>query len=232
VVLEKGRPRTHKQTTRHTVPIHGFRTRQQYVPAIQFYIPTNKQRNPSPTLHLKTLLHLHRFQQWPRRSFRFHWCSCTRVRLSNMVITHTHTHTHTHTNTHTHSLTHSHAHARTTTTSTTTTTIIIIIATTSVRLTRSRFLTAEVAGYSFCDGNASAWELHAGDPNYNILNPCCQKMNSDNPGGLGCAQPHDLLVSTITAACCSRRIDHLVPRISAWECVQWVSFGTMCTPPS
>eukprot|EP00038_Savillea_parva_P029793 m.73513 g.73513 ORF g.73513 m.73513 type:complete len:450 (+) comp8843_c0_seq2:98-1447(+) len=43
----------------------------------------------------------------------------------------------------------------------------------------------KVAGYAFCAGNASAWALHAGDPNYNILNPCCQQMNSPNPGGLG-----------------------------------------------
>merc|ERR1711959_116711 len=26
---------------------------------------------------------------------------------------------------------------------------------------------------------------HAGDPNYNLLNECCQAMNSGNPGGLG-----------------------------------------------
>eukprot|EP00035_Acanthoeca_spectabilis_P019869 m.429993 g.429993 ORF g.429993 m.429993 type:complete len:452 (-) comp17104_c0_seq1:443-1798(-) len=43
----------------------------------------------------------------------------------------------------------------------------------------------KVSGYSYCGTNESMWALHAGDPNYNLLNPCCQAMNSDNPGGLG-----------------------------------------------
>eukprot|EP00854_Cymbomonas_tetramitiformis_P008534 gene8534-10130_t len=42
-----------------------------------------------------------------------------------------------------------------------------------------------VSGYSHCGKNATSWNEHAGDPNYNLLNECCQKMNSPNPGGLG-----------------------------------------------
>ena len=40
-------------------------------------------------------------------------------------------------------------------------------------------------GYSACGSNATAWAAFAGDPNYNLLSPCCQAMNSDNPGALG-----------------------------------------------
>eukprot|EP00039_Didymoeca_costata_P033021 m.40313 g.40313 ORF g.40313 m.40313 type:complete len:453 (+) comp9652_c0_seq1:178-1536(+) len=43
----------------------------------------------------------------------------------------------------------------------------------------------KLQGYSYCGDNTTMWELHAGDPNYNLLNPCCQQMNSDNPGQLG-----------------------------------------------
>eukprot|EP00037_Helgoeca_nana_P013759 m.127186 g.127186 ORF g.127186 m.127186 type:complete len:467 (-) comp22213_c0_seq1:158-1558(-) len=43
----------------------------------------------------------------------------------------------------------------------------------------------KVSGYDYCGTNATMWALHAGDPNFNLLNPCCQRMNSDNPGGLG-----------------------------------------------
>lgn len=43
----------------------------------------------------------------------------------------------------------------------------------------------KVAGYSVCGDNATKWAEFAGDPNYNLLNPCCQQMNSPNPGGLG-----------------------------------------------
>jgi Cellulase (glycosyl hydrolase family 5) len=45
---------------------------------------------------------------------------------------------------------------------------------------------ANVPGYSVCGAeNATAWAEHAGDPLYNLLNRCCQAMNSPNPGGLG-----------------------------------------------
>jgi len=42
-----------------------------------------------------------------------------------------------------------------------------------------------VPGYSTCGDNETLWALHASDPNYNILNPCCQAMNSPNPPGIG-----------------------------------------------
>ena len=45
---------------------------------------------------------------------------------------------------------------------------------------------AKTGGYGHCGagaGNASKWAAHAGDPNYNLLNECCQAMNSGNPGG-------------------------------------------------
>eukprot|EP00466_Bigelowiella_natans_P016780 jgi/Bigna1/89145/estExt_fgenesh1_pg.C_440091 len=42
-----------------------------------------------------------------------------------------------------------------------------------------------VGGYEHCGDNATLWAKHAGDPNYNLLNECCQAMNSPNPGGLG-----------------------------------------------
>jgi len=39
----------------------------------------------------------------------------------------------------------------------------------------------------FCGANATAaWAAHAGDPNYNLLNSCCQALNGGgNPGALG-----------------------------------------------
>ena len=40
-------------------------------------------------------------------------------------------------------------------------------------------------GYSVCGNDESKWAEHAGDPNYNLLNQCCQAMNSPNPGALG-----------------------------------------------
>ena len=40
-------------------------------------------------------------------------------------------------------------------------------------------------GYSYCGSNASMWATHAGDPNYNLINECCQQMNSGNPAELG-----------------------------------------------
>jgi len=68
-----------------------------------------------------------------------------------------------------------------------------------------------VDGYEHCGENETLWKQHAGmdslsfslslslsshahikknhhksgDPNYNLLNECCQAMNSPNPGGLG-----------------------------------------------
>ena len=43
----------------------------------------------------------------------------------------------------------------------------------------------KLAGYAYCGDNATKWQAHAGDPNYNLLNECCQQMNSPNPGNLG-----------------------------------------------
>ena len=41
-------------------------------------------------------------------------------------------------------------------------------------------------GYDHCGGNATKWAAHAGDPNYNILNECCEALNYDsNPVNLG-----------------------------------------------
>ena len=40
-------------------------------------------------------------------------------------------------------------------------------------------------GYEVCGDNNTLWAIAAGDPNYNLLNPCCQAMNSRNPGNLG-----------------------------------------------
>jgi hypothetical protein len=44
-----------------------------------------------------------------------------------------------------------------------------------------------VGGYDTegCGADGAKWAEHAGDPNYNLLNECCQAMNSDNPPGLG-----------------------------------------------
>ena len=44
---------------------------------------------------------------------------------------------------------------------------------------------ASLPGFDTCGANASAWALFAGDPNYNLLSPCCQPLNSNNPGALG-----------------------------------------------
>ena len=43
----------------------------------------------------------------------------------------------------------------------------------------------QVEGYEHCGNNASMWAQYAGDPNYNLRNPCCLAMNGPNPGGLG-----------------------------------------------
>lgn len=36
-----------------------------------------------------------------------------------------------------------------------------------------------------CGGNATRWAEFAGDPNYNLLNSCCQAVNGGNPAALG-----------------------------------------------
>mmetsp|Transcript_57769 Transcript_57769/g.159392 ORF Transcript_57769/g.159392 Transcript_57769/m.159392 type:complete len:443 (+) Transcript_57769:147-1475(+) len=42
-----------------------------------------------------------------------------------------------------------------------------------------------VGGYDHCGDDAEKWAAYAGDPNYNLLNECCQAMNGPNPAGLG-----------------------------------------------
>lgn len=43
-----------------------------------------------------------------------------------------------------------------------------------------------LSGWGVCGDNASAWGAGAGDPNYNLLSPCCQAMNAGgNPAQLG-----------------------------------------------
>eukprot|EP00294_Goniomonas_avonlea_P006034 CAMPEP_0114564094 /NCGR_PEP_ID=MMETSP0114-20121206/13500_1 /TAXON_ID=31324 /ORGANISM="Goniomonas sp, Strain m" /LENGTH=451 /DNA_ID=CAMNT_0001750065 /DNA_START=33 /DNA_END=1388 /DNA_ORIENTATION=+ len=44
---------------------------------------------------------------------------------------------------------------------------------------------SRLPGYSHCGEDDSKWAAHAGDPNYNLLNECCQQLNSPNPGALG-----------------------------------------------
>merc|ERR1719321_1232206 len=36
----------------------------------------------------------------------------------------------------------------------------------------------KTSGYDFCGPDSPKWAEHAGDPNYNLLNECCQKINS------------------------------------------------------
>ena len=43
----------------------------------------------------------------------------------------------------------------------------------------------KLGGYSYCGDNTTKWAQFAGDPNYNLLNECCQLLNSNNPGELG-----------------------------------------------
>jgi len=43
----------------------------------------------------------------------------------------------------------------------------------------------KVGGYEKCGDDATKWAAYAGDPNYNLLNECCQAMNGGNPAGLG-----------------------------------------------
>jgi hypothetical protein len=43
----------------------------------------------------------------------------------------------------------------------------------------------KLPGYSECGNNLTKWEKFSGDPNYNLLNECCQLLNSGNPGELG-----------------------------------------------
>jgi hypothetical protein len=40
-------------------------------------------------------------------------------------------------------------------------------------------------GYSVCGSDEAKWSANAGDPNYNLLNECCQAMNSPNPAAIG-----------------------------------------------
>jgi len=44
---------------------------------------------------------------------------------------------------------------------------------------------SKLDGYSHCGHDATKWAAHAGDPNYNLLNECCQQMNGGNPKALG-----------------------------------------------
>ena len=43
----------------------------------------------------------------------------------------------------------------------------------------------KLVGYGHCSTDVAKWEAHAHDPNYNLLNGCCQAMNSGNPAALG-----------------------------------------------
>jgi len=42
----------------------------------------------------------------------------------------------------------------------------------------------ELAGYQYCGENETKWAAHAGDPNYNLLNECCQYLNVDGLSGI------------------------------------------------
>jgi len=44
----------------------------------------------------------------------------------------------------------------------------------------------ELNGY--CGNNASKWSQFSGDPNYNLLNECCQQINGPNPPAIGYAE--------------------------------------------
>ena len=44
---------------------------------------------------------------------------------------------------------------------------------------------ADLGGYDHCGDDTGMWAKYAGDPNYNLLNECCQAMNSGNPAPLG-----------------------------------------------
>ncbi len=37
----------------------------------------------------------------------------------------------------------------------------------------------KLPGYDACGSNVTKWQEHAGDPNYNLLNECCQAMLAD-----------------------------------------------------
>ena len=43
----------------------------------------------------------------------------------------------------------------------------------------------KLPGYDTCGDNATKWAAYAGDPNYNLLNECCQAINSPNPPATG-----------------------------------------------
>ena len=35
----------------------------------------------------------------------------------------------------------------------------------------------QLDGYDYCGSDAAKWAQDAGDPNYNLINECCQQMN-------------------------------------------------------
>ena len=41
------------------------------------------------------------------------------------------------------------------------------------------------SGYKICGSDSAKYAEHAGDPNYNLLNECCQNINSGNPPSNG-----------------------------------------------
>lgn len=43
----------------------------------------------------------------------------------------------------------------------------------------------KLGGYAHCGSNATKWAAFAGDPNYNLLNECCQAINGGNPAATG-----------------------------------------------
>lgn len=46
-----------------------------------------------------------------------------------------------------------------------------------------------VHGYEYCGDNETRWGEHAGDPNYNLLNECCKRLNTGgNPIQLGATE--------------------------------------------
>jgi len=44
---------------------------------------------------------------------------------------------------------------------------------------------ARLDGFSACADDEAKWARFAGDPNYNLLNECCQRLNFHNPPALG-----------------------------------------------
>ena len=37
----------------------------------------------------------------------------------------------------------------------------------------------QLDGYAYCGNDTAKWAQHAGDPNYNLINECCQQMNRE-----------------------------------------------------